>query len=41
MKLLVNSHLGSFSIENGNGGENVTFKRNSCFLNFVAFLPMR
>ena len=33
--------LGSFSIDHGDGDKNVTFKLDSRFLNFVAFLPMR
>ena len=32
--------LGSFRIDDGNGSENVIFKMNSRFLNFVAFIPI-
>lgn len=33
--------LGSFNIEDGDGSENVSFKKNSRFSNFVALLPIR
>ena len=32
--------LGSFSIDDGNGSENVTFKINSYFSNTIAFIPI-
>ena len=32
--------IGSFSIDDGDGSENVTFRMNSRFLNFVAFIPI-
>ena len=32
--------IGSFSIDDGNGSENVTFKMNSRFSIFVAFIPI-
>ena len=31
---------GSFSIDDGDGSENVTFRMNSRFVNFVAFIPI-
>ena len=33
--------VGSFSIDNGDGSEYVTFKMNLRFLNFVAFNPIQ
>ena len=33
--------LGSFSLDNGHGNENVTFTMNSRFSNFVVFIPIR
>ena len=35
------SIIGSFSIDDGDGSVNVTLKRLSCFLNIVAFIPIR
>jgi len=32
--------IGSFSVEDGDDSENVTFKMNSRFLNYVAFIPV-
>ena len=33
--------IGSFSIDDGDGSENATFKGISVFSNFVAFTPIR
>ena len=33
--------LGSFSIDDGDGSENVTLNMNQRFFNFVAFIPVR
>ena len=32
--------IGSFSIDDGDGSENVTFRMNSRLLNFAAFIPI-
>ena len=32
--------IGSVSIDDGDGSEKVTFKMNSRFFNFVAFIPV-
>ena len=38
--LLKVTMIRSFSIDDGDGSENVTFSMNSRFLNFVAFIPI-
>ena len=40
-RLTIPYKRGGFSIDDGDGDENVTFKMNSRFSSFVAFIPIR